>query len=229
MSHPTRQGHRPAGVRRPRSDGYLRSAMLAGAASAALVLIPSLSLRTAEPPSEVPAELGAEASFSLRPSHNRLYQAEVVATSAPVAWRRGSDWFVRVTYLDGRPVPEADVHATLWRVDDDGPLSPIRMTGPLTPIRVVRMDEELFRLRGVRLDGPGWWHLKLSVASPAGLDSLAFNVFDPGQMPGTGIARDYPRLRAFAWSYVLPALTVAVAPPSGTARRGGAMWPRVRR
>lgn len=32
-----------------------------------------------------------------------------------------------------------------------------------------------------------------------------FNVFDPGQLPGTGIARDYRGIRGFGWRHVLPA------------------------
>jgi NAD(P)-dependent dehydrogenase (short-subunit alcohol dehydrogenase family) len=33
-----------------------------------------------------------------------------------------------------------------------------------------------------------------------------FNAFDPGQMPGTGIARDYAGIRGFAWRRILPVL-----------------------
>lgn len=49
-----------------------------------------------------------------------------------------------------------------------------------------------------------------------------FNVFDPGQMPGTGIARDYPGLRSFAWRYVLPALTVVPGINLHTPKRSAA-------
>jgi NAD(P)-dependent dehydrogenase (short-subunit alcohol dehydrogenase family) len=35
-----------------------------------------------------------------------------------------------------------------------------------------------------------------------------FNAFDPGQMPGTGLARDLRGVRAFAWKRVMPALTL---------------------
>jgi NAD(P)-dependent dehydrogenase (short-subunit alcohol dehydrogenase family) len=36
--------------------------------------------------------------------------------------------------------------------------------------------------------------------------SIAVNVFDPGLMPGTKLARDYPILARFAWHVLLPAL-----------------------
>lgn len=40
------------------------------------------------------------------------------------------------------------------------------------------------------------------------LQSIRVNAFDPGMMPGTGLARTYPPVMRFAWNYVLPALTL---------------------
>lgn len=42
-----------------------------------------------------------------------------------------------------------------------------------------------------------------SVDLPA---SVTVNAFDPGLMPGTGLARDYPPMARFLWSYVLPVI-----------------------
>jgi NAD(P)-dependent dehydrogenase (short-subunit alcohol dehydrogenase family) len=39
-----------------------------------------------------------------------------------------------------------------------------------------------------------------------GARGVTVNAFDPGLMPGSGLARDYPRLQRFAWRFVLPAL-----------------------
>ncbi|MFG1934771.1 SDR family NAD(P)-dependent oxidoreductase [Mycobacterium sp. NPDC048908] len=39
-------------------------------------------------------------------------------------------------------------------------------------------------------------------------DGVTVNAFDPGLMPGSGLARDYPPLQRFAWRYLLPALRV---------------------
>ncbi|CAA9445887.1 MAG: hypothetical protein AVDCRST_MAG64-4538, partial [uncultured Phycisphaerae bacterium] len=39
-------------------------------------------------------------------------------------------------------------------------------------------------------------------------DAVTSNAFDPGLMPGTGLARDANRVQRFAWHYVLPVLTV---------------------
>jgi light-dependent protochlorophyllide reductase len=41
-----------------------------------------------------------------------------------------------------------------------------------------------------------------------GRTGVAVNAFDPGLMPGSGLARDYPPLQRLAWRYLLPALRV---------------------
>lgn len=41
----------------------------------------------------------------------------------------------------------------------------------------------------------------------AGKDAITVNAFDPGMMPGTGLARDYNPLMRLAWKFVLPMLT----------------------
>ncbi|ORV18528.1 SDR family NAD(P)-dependent oxidoreductase [Mycobacterium celatum] len=45
-------------------------------------------------------------------------------------------------------------------------------------------------------------------AGELGPACVTVNAFDPGLMPGTGLARDYSGIQAFAWRYLLPALTV---------------------
>ncbi|CAM3331808.1 SDR family NAD(P)-dependent oxidoreductase [Stackebrandtia soli] len=58
-------------------------------------------------------------------------------------------------------------------------------------------------------------------------DVATFNIFDPGQMPGTGIARDYRGLRAFAWRYVLPILTIVPGGDIRSAKESGAALSRL--
>ncbi|MGX9792076.1 SDR family NAD(P)-dependent oxidoreductase [Mycobacterium sp. MMS18-G62] len=41
-----------------------------------------------------------------------------------------------------------------------------------------------------------------------GGQGITVNAFDPGLMPGSGLARDYPPLQRLAWRYLLPALRV---------------------
>ena len=48
---------------------------------------------------------------------------------------------------------------------------------------------------------------------------MTANAYDPGLMPGTGLAREYNALGRFAWRFVLPLLTML--PGASTARRSG--------
>lgn len=41
-----------------------------------------------------------------------------------------------------------------------------------------------------------------------GGQGIAVNAFDPGMMPGSGLARDYPPLQRLTWRFLLPALRV---------------------
>lgn len=52
-------------------------------------------------------------------------------------------------------------------------------------------------------------------------NKVTVNAFDPGLMPGTGLARDYHGLQAFAWRYVLPALTAVPGLNIHTPRQSG--------
>ena len=50
--------------------------------------------------------------------------------------------------------------------------------------------------------------------------AITVNAFDPGLMPGTGLARDYGRFARFAWRFVLPALRPFVPNVNSVARSG---------
>jgi light-dependent protochlorophyllide reductase len=50
--------------------------------------------------------------------------------------------------------------------------------------------------------------------------SITVNAFDPGLMPGTGLARDYGRFARFAWRFVLPALRPFVPNVNSAGRSG---------
>ena len=41
-----------------------------------------------------------------------------------------------------------------------------------------------------------------------GQDGVSVNAFNPGLMPGSGLARDYSGIRLFAWRFVLPLMRV---------------------
>jgi hypothetical protein len=54
-----------------------------------------------------------------------------------------------------------------------------------------------------------------------------FNAFDPGQMPGTGLARDYPGIFTFAWRRVMPAPTVISGLNRHTPKQSGVALARL--
>ena len=54
-------------------------------------------------------------------------------------------------------------------------------------------------------------------------DPVTFNSYDPGMMPGTGLARDATRVQRFAWHYMLPALTWVVPSIRSAAASGKLM------
>jgi len=55
-------------------------------------------------------------------------------------------------------------------------------------------------------------------------DGVSVNAFDPGLMPGSGLARDYPPVQRLAWRFLFPALRVL--PGVRSTGRRGAIWPR---
>ncbi len=62
-------------------------------------------------------------------------------------------------------------------------------------------------------------------AEKVGTNGLAItvNAFDPGLMPGTGLARDYGRFARFAWRFVLPVLRPFVPNVNSVAQSGRAL------
>ena len=59
---------------------------------------------------------------------------------------------------------------------------------------------------------------RLRANGSPGVSVFAFN---PGLMPGTGLARDYGPMARFAWRYVMPALTLVRPKTVRTTRRSG--------
>ena len=68
---------------------------------------------------------------------------------------------------------------------------------------------------------------RLAAGSVQGPPTVTVNAFDPGLIPGTGLARDYPTVQALAWRYLLPALTVLPGLNVHTPRRSGAALARL--
>ena len=61
---------------------------------------------------------------------------------------------------------------------------------------------------------------RLAAAPDPRRQSIRVNAFDPGLMPGTGLARTYPAILRFAWNYVLPAATLFMRNVNRPAKSG---------
>jgi light-dependent protochlorophyllide reductase len=59
-----------------------------------------------------------------------------------------------------------------------------------------------------------------------GGQGISFNAFDPGLMPGTGLARDYRTYQRLVWRFLMPALTL-VSPNVNTPRQSGKVLARL--
>lgn len=56
---------------------------------------------------------------------------------------------------------------------------------------------------------------------------ITVNAFDPGLMPGTGLARGYRGVQSFAWRYLMPALVAVPGLNAHTPARSGAALARL--
>ncbi len=54
-------------------------------------------------------------------------------------------------------------------------------------------------------------------------EPITVNAFDPGLMPGSGLARDYGALQRFAWNFILPALRLFMSNVHTTEASGQAL------
>lgn len=61
---------------------------------------------------------------------------------------------------------------------------------------------------------------RLEGAAEPRLRSIRVNALDPGLMPGTGLARDYPVWLRLVWNYVMPVLRLVVPNAHSTAKSG---------
>jgi cytochrome c peroxidase len=166
----------------------------------ALVAGAGVGLGPARAPGAV-GERSVRTDLGARPSHDEIYRAEVVETGGPVQAGRSGNWTVRITAADGEPLHVGEVEAWMWLLDGD-------VGEPGRRLRVDPMPEPgRFRIRRVRADGPGWWALKVDVHSPAGTDSLAFNLIveDRGVGRERWSAREVEAIRSL-WIGSLPPL-----------------------
>ena len=115
------------------------------------------------------ANAAAFTRLSSIPSHNGLYRASLISSPSEGHAGEGSAWMVELRTANGAPVERATLALESWMPDDEETgTRRARVTGYLGDGR--------YRVEGLRLDGRGWWNVRLTVAASAGTDSLAFNL-----------------------------------------------------
>ena len=110
----------------------------------------------------------SEFGLGPRVSANGVYTA-ILEPREPIRLRRMQNVAVRVLDAGGKPIDNASISI--------GGGMPEHRHGLPTQPRVTRsLGEGVYEIEGVRFSMGGWWELKLAIASPAGADSVTFNL-----------------------------------------------------
>jgi hypothetical protein len=102
------------------------------------------------------------------PSHNRVYRASLIPSTASITLDRSLTWALDVHATSGAPVPGAELALDSWMPDDPG--------AQLERPQVTDLGDGHYRIDGIRFDRRGWWNVKLQISKATVTDSLAFNI-----------------------------------------------------
>ena len=117
---------------------------------------------------DVKRPAATEFGFGPRPSANQKYVA-TLQPRQPLRLRQLQTVPVLITDADGRPIEAAAITV-------DGGM-PEHAHGLPTRPRVGRsLGGGVYEIDGVRFSMGGWWEFKLAIESPAGADSVTFNL-----------------------------------------------------
>lgn len=112
----------------------------------------------------------AASEFGLGPrtSANGVYTA-VLEPREPIRLRQMQKVAVRVLDAGGRPIDGASISI-------QGGMPEHRHGLPTQPKVTRSLGEGVYEIEGVRFSMGGWWELTLAIESPAGADSVTFNL-----------------------------------------------------
>jgi len=98
-----------------------------------------------------------------------IYRVEIAPEIGPVVQGSLHSWVATVRLADGSPVEDAQVTV-------DGGMPQHGHGLPTAPQATGHQGEGRYLIEGVRFNMGGWWELKLDIASPAGDDTVTFNL-----------------------------------------------------
>jgi hypothetical protein len=142
----------------------LRRSLLAAMTLVALAapLAPAIAREAVKPPAATEFGLGPRASA------NHLYTA-VLEPREPIRLRKLQSVAVRIVDANGKPIEGAAISV-------DGGMPEHRHGLPTQPRVTQSLGDGVYEIEGVRFSMGGWWELKLGIQSPAGADTVTFNL-----------------------------------------------------
>jgi len=116
------------------------------------------------------ARLPAAEEFGLGPrvSANGVYTA-ILEPREPFALRKMHTVAVRLRDSNGKPIAGAAISV-------GGGMPEHRHGLPTQPRLTGELGDGVYEIQGVRFSMGGWWQLRLAIESPAGVDSVTFNL-----------------------------------------------------
>jgi hypothetical protein len=98
-----------------------------------------------------------------------LYTVAITPEQEPLQQGPLHSWIATVTLPDGTAVEDATITV-------DGGMPQHGHGLPTSPQATPHLGEGRYRIEGMRFNMGGWWALNLGIASPAGDDTVEFNV-----------------------------------------------------
>lgn len=137
--------------------------LLAAAALLVIAVIGFLAVRMFAPP---PDDLDLARS---KPSDNGIYRVIIAPEEEPVRQGALHNWVVTLTTSGGEAVADAALSV-------DGGMPQHGHGLPTAPQASGHLGEGRYRIEGVRFNMGGWWALEIGIESPAGSDTVTFNI-----------------------------------------------------
>jgi len=104
-----------------------------------------------------------------RTTANGLYVAAIAPEAAEIKQGELQSWTITVKTAVGQPVSDATIKV-------DGGMPDHNHGLPTAPEITENLGEGRYRIEGVRFSMSGWWELRFDITSPAGNDTVTFNL-----------------------------------------------------
>lgn len=119
-------------------------------------------------PGAEPGKPGLDLSRS-RTTAGGLYTVAVEPEGGEIRQGVLHGWVVTVTGADGEPVEDAVISV-------DGGMPEHNHGLPTAPAVTENLGGGRYRVEGVKFSMGGWWELRFAITSPAGADTVTFNL-----------------------------------------------------